>query len=106
MEAFIKIAESEGVCGQVINIGTNSEISVEELVRKISVLLGKELKISCDSQRVRPKTSEVLRLKADNTKAKQLLKWQPAVSLDEGLKKTIDYISKNISRYKIKEYNI
>jgi len=106
VEGFIKEAESEESIGQVINLGTGEETSVGDLVRKIGAILGKKLKIEYDPIRVRPEGSEVERLISNNTKAKNILKWEPKVSLEEGLEKTINWISKNIDRYKIGMYNI
>ncbi|MCK5534716.1 GDP-mannose 4,6-dehydratase, partial [bacterium] len=92
--------------GEVINIGSNFEISIESLVRKISSLIGKKLKITFDKKRIRPKKSEVGRLIANNSKAKELVNWSPKVTIDEGLKKTIKWIEKNIKLYKTNIYNI
>lgn len=104
VEAFFRVAESDASAGKVINIGSNFEISVNELVEKISNLMGKKLKIISDSTRIRPVKSEVNRLWADNRKAKRLLGWKSRVSLEEGLLKTIDYISMNFNRYTTERY--
>ena len=104
-EAFIKVAESPKSVGEVINIGSNSEISIGDLANKIISLTGKNAKIVTDSPRIRPPKSEVERLWCDNTKAMELLKWEPKTSLDEGLKKTIEWISDNINLYKPELYN-
>jgi NAD dependent epimerase/dehydratase len=106
VEAFFRVAESNVSAGKVINIGSNFEISVTELVEKVSRLMGKKLKIIRDSARTRPVKSEVNRLWADNRKAKKLLGWKPKVSLEEGLLKTIDYISMNFDRYTTERYII
>ena len=104
-DAFIKVAESPKSVGEVINIGSNSEISIGNLANKIISLTGKNAEIVTDSPRIRPSKSEVERLWCDNTKAMELLKWEPKTSLDEGLKKTIGWISDNISLYKPELYN-
>lgn len=95
VDGFIKVAESKSSIGEVINIGSNSEISMGDLAGKISSLLNKKIEIVQDSSRVRPVKSEVKRLWCDNSKAKRLLNWEPQVSLDEGLKETIDWIREN-----------
>lgn len=105
-EGFIKIAESNKSTGEVINIGSGKEISVGELCRKISELIGQKIKIVSDTKRIRPLKSEVERLIADNHKAKELIDWEPAVSLDKGLVETIRWIRKNIKQYKCDLYNI
>lgn len=106
IEGFLRVAESDISAGKVINIGSNFEISVTELVKKISGLMGKKLKIVTESARKRPVKSEVNRLWADNRRAKRLLAWKPKVSLDEGLLRTIDYISANLDRYTTERYII
>ena len=104
-DAFIKVAESKKSTGEVINIGSNFEISIENLAKKIISLIGKDIEIVSDDVRIRPQKSEVERLWCDNTKAKKLLKWEPKTSLDEGLKKTIVWIFDNIHLYKPERYN-
>jgi len=107
VEGFIKLAEANNkVLGEVINIGSNFEISIGDLAEKIVSLIDKKIEIKYDEFRVRPKKSEVERLWVDNRKAKKLINWEPKVSLDEGLKKTIKWISENINRYKPNIYNV
>jgi len=106
VDGFIKAAESEKSTGEVINIGSGFEISINDLANKIISLIGKKVKIVSDPKRVRQPKSEVERLMADNSKAKKLLGWGPKVSLDEGLRKTIDWFSKFQNRYRPDIYNI
>ena len=103
--SFIKVAESSKSVGEVINIGSNFEISIGGLANKIISLIGKNAEIIADPIRVRPQDSEVERLWCDNTKAKRLLGWEPKTSLDDGLKKTIDWIFDNINLYKPELYS-
>ena len=105
VEGFIKVAESPKSVGDVINIGSNFEISIGDLAEKIISLIGTDAEIITDPVRVRPQDSEVERLWCDNTKAKRLLGWEPKTSLDEGLKRTIEWISDNINLYKPELYN-
>lgn len=105
VEGFIKVAESPKSVGEVINIGSNFEISIGDLAEKIISLTGKNVEIVTDSSRTRPPKSEVERLWCDNTKAKKLLGWSPTTSLDEGLKKATEWISDNINLYKPELYN-
>ena len=106
VEAFIKVAESPKSVGEVINIGSNFEISIGDIARKIISLIGKNVEILSDSARTRPPKSEVERLWCNNAKAKELLKWEPKTSLDEGLKETITWISSNMNLYKSGLYTI
>ena len=95
VNGFIKIAESDSSVGEVINIGSNFEISMGDLADKISNLLNKKISIIQDPSRVRPLKSEVQRLWCDNSKAKRLIDWEPKVSLDQGLQETIDWMREN-----------
>lgn len=106
VEGFIKIAESDKSIGEIINVGSNFEISIGELASKIISLVGKKLEIISVPERVRPQDSEVERLLADNSKAKKLINWEPKISLDEGLKRTIKWIRDNLELYKVNIYNI
>lgn len=101
VNGFIKVAESDSSIGEVINIGSNFEVSMGDLAQKISSLLDKKIDIVQDSSRVRPLKSEVKRLWCDNAKARRLLNWEPQVSLEEGLQKTIDWISENKNLIKL-----
>ena len=101
VNGFIRTAESKSSIGEVINIGSNFEISMGDLAQRISSLLNKDIMIMQDSSRVRPLKSEVKRLWCDNAKAKRLLGWEPQVSLDEGLKETIEWVSENKKMIKL-----
>jgi len=106
IEGFIKIAEKEKAVGEVINIGSGFEISIGDLAEKILQLTQSKATIKVDKKRVRPKDSEVERLWADAGKARKMLGWQPKVNLDDGLKKTIKWISYHIDDYKVGMYTI
>ena len=84
--------------GETINLGSGREIKIRDLVRLMAKLLGKRVKIKRDPTRLRP--YDVERLLCDSTKAKQILKWQPQVSLEEGLKRTIEWVANNSVRFK------
>ncbi|WP_066890591.1 NAD-dependent 4,6-dehydratase LegB [Clostridium nigeriense] len=105
-EAFVKVAESDKTIGEVINAGSNYEISVGDTVKKIIDIIGKDVKIICDEDRIRPEKSEVNRLWADNTKIKELTNWVPKYSIDEGLSETITWIKENMRYYKPDIYNV
>ncbi|KGM96429.1 NAD-dependent dehydratase [Clostridium novyi A str. 4552] len=105
-EAFIKIAESDKTIGEVINAGSNYEITIGETAKKIIELIGHDVKILCDEERIRPEKSEVNRLWADNTKIKNLTDWTPKYSIDEGLRETIEWIKNNMQYFKTDIYNV
>ncbi|OSB14041.1 NAD-dependent 4,6-dehydratase LegB [Clostridium botulinum] len=105
-EAFIKVAESDKTIGQVINAGSNYEISIGDTVKKIINIIGKDVKVLCDEERIRPEKSEVNRLWADNRKIKELTSWNPRYNLDDGLKETIEWIRNNMKYFKTDIYNV
>ena len=112
INGFISVAESDKTAGEVINIGSNYEISIGDTVKLIAELMNAEIVIDTDAQRIRPENSEVERLWAENAKAKKLTEWQPAYGQREGFKKglqeTIDWFinPENLRQYKPGEYNI
>jgi len=103
---FVAGAASDKCLGTVCNLGVGQGISVGDLARKVGRLLGKELIIETDQQRLRPEKSEVSRLISDNSKMRELSGWAPQVSLDEGLAQTIDYVRSNLKDYRINQYNV
>lgn len=112
VQGFIAIAESDQSIGEVINIGSNYEISIGNLVQTISRLMNTEVRIETESQRLRPDKSEVERLWADNSKARRLLGWEPQYGgqkgLERGLAETIAWFTdpENLNRYRTDVYNI
>ena len=108
VRAFVTAVERDNLSGEVINIGSGEDIAIGELAEKIAGLAQKPVKIIEDPERVRPENSEVQRLVCNRSKAERLLGWRPETSLDEGLKKTIDWFSdkKNLAGYKTDRYNI
>ena len=103
---------SEQSTGEVINIGSNYEISIGETVQLIAEVMGVEIETETETVRLRPEKSEVERLWADNTKAKKLLGWEPLYSGREGLRRglaeTIKWFTDpdNLKSYKANRYNI
>ena len=81
VEAFIKVAESDKTVGQVVNVGSDYEISIGHLANKIIEIIRQDVNIICDEERLRPEKSEVNRLWADNTKIKKLTGWEPKYTL-------------------------
>jgi NAD dependent epimerase/dehydratase len=112
VQGFIAAAESEQSVGEVINLGSNYEISIGDAVTLISELMHANIEIETEQVRVRPEKSEVERLWADNTKAKKLLGWEPKYAGMDGLKRglveTISWFTdpQNLKAYKPFLYNI
>jgi len=105
-QAFIKVAESEKTIGEVVNAGSNYEITIGDTVKKIINIIGKDVKILCDDERLRPENSEVNRLWADNTKIKELTGWKPDYNIDAGLEETVAWIKNNMQYFKTDIYNV
>ena len=105
---FISLAENEEAIGEIVNIGSNTEISIMDLINLIKELMNSDTSILLDNQRKRPEKSEVFRLCCDNQKIKRLVNYTPVVDLKEGLKKTINWIvnPENLKTYKSEIYNV
>jgi dTDP-glucose 4,6-dehydratase len=101
---FIQAAGTAGVEGGVFNLGVGEEIRIGDLANKVIRKIGRPVKIVVTPERLRPEKSEVLRLVSDNRLAREHLGWQPGVPLDQGLDRTIDWISRNIERYQPDRY--
>ena len=112
VRGFLAVAESKRTVGEVINIGSGFEISIGDTVGLIADIMGCDLEIETEEERIRPENSEVERLCADNTKALKLTGWAPeyngAEGLRAGLEKTVEWFSKpeNLKHYKCDIYNV
>jgi NAD dependent epimerase/dehydratase len=112
VNGFISVMTHDESIGEVINIGSNFEVSIGETAKLIAEIMGVDIEIETDDVRIRPEKSEVERLWADNSKAKALLGWEPKYGGKEGfkrgLKETIEWFTdeRNLSQYKADVYNI
>ena len=106
--AFIMLSQSEKTIGETVNIGSNFEISISDTLKLIKELMSSDVVFINDQQRIRPKKSEVYRLWCDNKKINKLVGYKPQINIREGLKKTIDWITKseNLKMYKSEIYNV
>lgn len=105
-EAFWAIYQSPKSIGQVVNIGSGEEISIEALAKQIAGLANKNIEIVSHKERMRVKTSEVERLCADNRKLKKMTAWKPQFDLKRGLKETIRWFETRMNLYKPEVYNV
>ena len=112
VQGFIAIAKSDRTVGEVVNIGSNFEISIGETARIIAEVMQSSIEIESDAQRLRPAKSEVERLWADNSKAKQIADWEPVFAgrdgFIKGISKTVKWFSNDdtLKKYKADVYNI
>ncbi len=109
---FISAMNSDQGLGEVVNFGSNFEISIGDTVQMIAEVMKADIEIITDENRLRPENSEVERLWADNTKAKELFGWQPRYSGREGFKRGLAETAEwfmdpaNLARYKSDIYNL
>ena len=104
VRGFIEIGKCDEAIGKVVNIGTGRDVSIEDLAEKIIGLIGGDGKIKVENLRIRPEKSEVMQLLADTRLARKLFGWAPKYSLEEGLKETMEWYRKNLSRFKVGSY--
>ena len=111
-DAFISTIKNNNISGETINLGSNFEISVKDILKILKKDFGYKFDVKIDKKRVRSKTTEVDRLFASNLKAKKILKWKPKYSgrkgFKKGLEKTIDWFSdpNNLKHYNPKVYSV
>ncbi|WP_246099178.1 NAD-dependent 4,6-dehydratase LegB [Tepidimonas sediminis] len=105
---LLALAQCDAAVGEVVNIGSNYEISIGDTVRLILELMGAEVEVQQEDERLRPPQSEVFRLWCDNRKIERLTGFRPRVDLREGLQRTIAWFTDpvNLQRYKPHQYNV
>jgi NAD dependent epimerase/dehydratase len=106
VRGMIRCAESKGIEGEVINLGTGVEVSVADVASLVFRLLDRELPVEFSPDRARPRESEVERLLADPRKAERLMGWKPEVALEDGLQSTVEWFRDALARYKPSLYNV
>lgn len=107
-KGFYEISNCDGTIGEEINIATNFEVSMLDTLELIAKLMGKNVNFIQDTERIRPKNSEVLRLWGENKKIRELTGFKPDYDLEKGLKETIAWFTKhdNLRNYKAGIYNV
>jgi NAD dependent epimerase/dehydratase len=107
-KGFIELAKCDKAIGETVNIGSNYEISIKDTLELIKKLMNSNVNFISEEQRKRPEKSEVQRLWCDNTKIEQLTGFKPTLSIEDGLKKTIEWFKKeeNLKKYKADIYNV
>jgi len=100
VRGFLCAAQAEQVEGETFNLGTGQEVTIRELLERILKIVGRDVRVRVDDQRLRPENSEVMRLLSNNEKARQRLHWQPEVSLEAGLEQTVEWIRQHQSLYR------
>lgn len=112
VSGFITLLDSEHGAGDVINFGSNFEISIADAARVVCDVMGVTTTVSEDAARLRPANSEVERLWADNEKARRVIGWSPgyggAEGFRRGIEKTVQWFSdpQNLALYKVGSYTV
>lgn len=105
---FLDLARCEKAIGEVVNIGSNYEITVGDTLNLIRELMNSDVEFLTDEQRIRPEKSEVFRLWCDNTKIRDLTGFQPRFNIRDGLLATVEWFTRpeNLAKYKADIYNV
>ena len=112
VEGFLAVAHSPRTVGEVVNIGSGYEISIEDLVHLIADVMGAEISIETEEERLRPEESEVDRLLADTSKLEALTGWSPPESGEAGLRRGLEATAtwfsepEHLSYYKVGQYSV
>lgn len=107
-KGFIELAKCDAAVGQTVNIGTNFEISIDDLFQFIKKVMNSDVEFVQDEQRIRPGKSEVFRLWCENKKIRELTGYEPDYDIEKGLKETADWFTdpENLKKYKTDIYNV
>jgi dTDP-glucose 4,6-dehydratase len=103
---FLRVAESPRTVGEIVNVGSGTEVSIEDAIRLIVRLVGKENRVVRDAARLRPEKSEVTRLCADIGRARALFDYAPRIGLEEGLRRTVEWIAAHPEAYRPDAYAV
>ena len=106
VEGFLLAGKAGLWNGETFNLGTGEEIRIGSIAELIFKIMGKQPEIKLEQDRLRPEKSEVMRLISDNRKAKEALGWQPKVGMEEGLRRTIEWINAHMDLYKPEDYGL
>lgn len=105
---FLALSRCDSAIGETVNMGSNHEITIGDLLALIARVMGVEVEAVVDQQRIRPEKSEVLRLWCDNAKMVSLTGHRPSVTLEEGISRTVQWFTQreNLAKYKTDIYNV
>jgi dTDP-glucose 4,6-dehydratase len=104
VEGYVRAADAPGVVGRTLNLGSGREISIGDLAALIADLMDVPLEVEQEADRVRPPGSEVEQLLADAGEARRLLGWEPLISLEDGLQRTIEWMRAHPEGYRAQAY--
>lgn len=102
---FLAAGTAEGIEGETIHLGTGRAESVRDIIVAAQRVCEREASIVVCSERIRPSHSEVMVLQSDPSRAADLLGWKARVSLDEGLRRTAEWLCAHLDRFPV-EYAV
>ncbi len=105
-DAFVRAAIADAAVGKTIQVGTGREVSMGDLLQQVERLVGKQLAVESDEARVRPPGSEVDRLVCDPAVAHSVLGWRSKVTLEDGLRQTVEWIRAHQDRFRHATYAV
>jgi len=106
VRGFLSAAELDDATGEVFNIGSGAGVAIGEVGRAIIDLCGNGARLVRDARRLRPDSSEVMRLIGDSSKLRARTGWRPRVSLREGLERTVEFVARHLDEYKADSYTL
>jgi nucleoside-diphosphate-sugar epimerase len=87
VDGVLRACEAPGVSGEIINVATGGRISLNQLFRTMRELIGGSIEPSYSD----PRPGDVRDSQADISKARRLLGYEPTVSFEEGLRRTVEW---------------
>ena len=105
-DAFIKVCLSSKTIGEIVNVGSGKGVSIGEIYKMASTIVGIQKEVELDTQRIRPSKSEVWKLICDNAKIKKLAGWKPTIDFKTGLEITINWIREHMDMYRPEMYSV
>jgi NAD dependent epimerase/dehydratase len=107
-KGFIELSLCDAAIGQEVNVCSNFEISMRDTMKLIAEIMNSDVNFIEDSERIRPRNSEVFRLWGDNSKIKSLTGFIPSYTIETGLRETVEWFlnEKNLNKYKADIYNV
>ena len=103
---FMAVADCDEALGRATNVGSGREISIGDLVELLIEITGRDAEVVTDEARLRPDGSEVDRLLCDNSVATRIAGWRPEVSLEEGLRRTSEWVAGHLADLETSAYQI
>jgi dTDP-glucose 4,6-dehydratase len=106
VRGFMRVAASDSALGQVTNVGSGKTIAIGQLAELIIGMIDPSAQVVSRDDRVRPNRSEVTTLICNNEKAKKIMGWQPSISLEQGLERTIQFVRDYIHEFEVERYSV